>query len=268
MPEKVIPLENLVSLQNVRDQESVDDLAASMRDHGHLVPIQVYPSANGKFIIKFGHRRFRAAQIVGLKALRAIVEEPPNSEASLIIQQVAENQVRKEMSYVERAACFQRLKDMGHTQTEIAAMFGTSDADVSLSLSVLEAPKKIQEAILDGRLKPSVIRPLLSQPAHIQEELADAAIGAKTARKIQDLVQTHKFKAGLADVEVSRTSNVPEDADPLEAIAMDALNSALISLKTVNQFGITHPVLKSQARPTVKDLLDQAERIRGLFEEE
>jgi len=262
-----IPLKKIVLSGNIRtvkpNDPDIEALAQSMQDEGQEIEVRVYPGPGGSYILKAGHRRLLAAISLGWKTISAVVDNPPANEVELLIQQAIENEHRKALTYIERARVFARLKELGLNQNDIARKFGLSAAEVSLSLAALRADPKLQEAIEQGKIKPSVAEPLLSQKPDVQAALADAAIQGKTVRRAVELVKAYKRGEDISHMVVDDdTPIVPEDVDPLEELALTELDEAVEHLRQVEQSRIAHPELVRQARPKVEELLALAARIQ------
>ena len=251
-----LPITDVYSLGNIRQTDTgLDELVESLRNDGQKIEIRVYPDGRGRYIVMAGHRRLQAATQLGWNTIRAVVETAPENEVELLVSQFTENEIRSPMQYLEKANIYARMKALGYTQRAIAKQFGLTDAEISLALSLRKASPKIQKAVNDGIITPSAAEPLLSQSFDVQEELADAAIQAKTVRKIAALVRASKSKKDSMVMELDNEQPVPEDADPMESIALEGLNEALANLRMVEQTKIRHPELVRQARPTVEELL-------------
>lgn len=250
-----------LNIREVRpDDPETQDLAASMRKYGQEVEVRVF-KAQGKYYLKSGHRRLVAARLLGWDVIRAIVDEQQD-EVSFIMSQFIENELRKGMSFIEKAKTFARLKDLGLSQKEIAEKFATSESDVSIALSTLRAAPKIQDAVDRGYLAPSAIEPLLSLPAEEQEELAGPAIQAKTARKITALVKAHKARKKSKQEIVQET----DDSDPILALIEQELSEALLHLNVAASMPITSAQAAQRIRPRVEDLVRQASSIKVLLD--
>jgi len=257
-----LPLNKIVVKGNIRDVEpsqELQELAASMQAVGQEVEIRVYP-VNSNFVLKSGHRRVSAAKLLGWETIRAIVEPAPENQISLLLAQMAENESRESLSYMDKARLFSKLKDLGLSQKEIAAKCGSTDAEVSLALGALRAIPKLQKAISEGSIAPSAAEPLLSQSADVQEELVDAAIKAKTVRGVTALVKAHKTRKELGGM-VAPKNDEDDDVDPLELMSSNELAEALSHLKTAQLSQITDPKLVQKARPTVEELVKTSKEI-------
>jgi ParB/RepB/Spo0J family partition protein len=266
---RTLPISEIVFTGNVRnvdpDDPGILELAASLDANGQEVEIRVY-QVGSTYFLKAGHRRIVAALRLGWDEIRAVIEPTPNNEADLLISQYNENDQREAMSYLEKANVYARLKELGYTQTNIAQRFNRSDADISLALATLRADPKLQDAVEKGIITPSAVEPLLSQPIEVQADLADAAIAAKTVRKVRSVVQTYKQQQELFEVEAKEAAPVAEDVDPLEFLALDELNLAVDHLSNVQQTGIHHPTLRRKARPTVEQLVRIAANLKELLD--
>jgi len=124
------------------DQEHLEYLAASLKEHGQLQPITVVrdsESREEKYVIQMGERRWRAARIAGLETLDCIVEKRKLSEDDLRIRQYVENEIRQGLTPLEKAHVYQRMiEQTGCSLADLADMFKTSKGNVSKTLSVLK----------------------------------------------------------------------------------------------------------------------------------
>ena len=104
------------------DEESLADLAASIREIGVLQPILIRPIEPGKYYLIAGERRWRAARRAGLATIPAIVRA--TDELASMEQALVENLHRQDLSPLEEASAYQQLlEDFGLTRTELAAQF-------------------------------------------------------------------------------------------------------------------------------------------------
>lgn len=258
-----IPISRIRTVHNIRRIEETDpgvaELAASMQENGQQIEIRVWQN-DDTYFLKAGHRRLAAAQSLGWKSIRAIVDPTPANQADFLLNQYLENSHRLGMRYMERAAFYLSLRDAGLSQREIAVKCGVSDTDVSLALSALNADPRLQKALDDERISHSAIEPLLSLPLEDQAELADAALRERTVRKINSLVSAYKLNRG-ATQQAAQNTDIDDDVDPLEFLAVDEIEEALRKLRSAAGTGITHPELVSRARPKVKELIALAKSI-------
>jgi ParB family chromosome partitioning protein len=143
------------------DEEALRELADSIREHGVIQPLLVEETGDGAYIIIAGERRSRAARMVGLTEIPALVRsytDEQRMEISLI-----ENIQRADLNPVEEAMAYRQLMDLtGLSQDEVAARVGKNRATVANTLRLLKLPGAMLQALRDGGLSPGHGRALLS----------------------------------------------------------------------------------------------------------
>ncbi len=142
------------------DQDSIDELAQSMKETGMLQPIVVVPEEN-HYKIVVGERRWRAAQKIGLQKMPAVVRhlsEKQQIEASLV-----ENLQRKDLNPIEVAFAYQKLThELNYSQEEVAEKVGKDRASVANTIRLLKLPQEIQRMVAEGRLSMGHARALIT----------------------------------------------------------------------------------------------------------
>lgn len=137
--------------RSIFHDESLKELAASIREKGVLQPLLVSRSDDGSFNLIAGERRFRAARLAGLKRVPVIVRvtDPEDSlEVALI-----ENIQREDLGPIDTAEAFRRLmNEHGFTQEALADKVGKERATVANYLRLLKLPDEVKELINDGDL--------------------------------------------------------------------------------------------------------------------
>lgn len=128
--------------------ESLVDLVESIKEHGILEPLVVAKTPAGYQIIA-GERRWRAAKIVGLKTVPAIIKE--TSPQGMLEMALVENVQREDLSPIERAQAFVRLKEeFGLETREIAKRIGKSSPYVSNTMKLLGLPDALKDGLLSS----------------------------------------------------------------------------------------------------------------------
>jgi len=157
------------------DQESLQQLADSIREVGLLQPILV-TEERGRYRIVAGERRYRAARLAGLRALPAI--EKQFSAEEIMLAALVENLQREDLNPMESAAAIRRLMDLGSlTQEEAARQLGKSRPAVANLLRLLTLPATVQELVRAGDLSEGHARVLAGvKGAARQEMLARQAV--------------------------------------------------------------------------------------------
>jgi ParB family chromosome partitioning protein len=171
------------------DQDALAELANSIRTQGLLQPVVVRPVEGGYELIA-GERRWRAAQMAGLKQVPAIVREVPDESA--MVMALIENIQREDLNPIEEAAGVQRLIDeFRMTHEQAADAVGRSRSATTNLLRLLKLAKPVQEALMRGAVEMGHARALLPLDAARQIEVANR-ISAKqlSVRETEALVQS------------------------------------------------------------------------------
>lgn len=128
------------------DEGELRELAETVRQHGLLQPITVRPAdANGRYMLRFGARRLRAARIAGLSEVSALVRPGELSEPEVLIEQVLENDQRTGLSTAERARSVDRLLDHGLSQAAIGRALRQPKDVIAMLAAVKRMPPSLQQ---------------------------------------------------------------------------------------------------------------------------
>ncbi|MCB0266200.1 MAG: ParB/RepB/Spo0J family partition protein [Calditrichaeota bacterium] len=123
------------------NNESLAELAESIRQKGIIQPITVRENQRGHFVIIAGERRYRAAQLAGLATIPVIV----STDADYLIISLIENIHRENLKPIELAEAYQNLIEKhGYTQTELGKLVGKSQNTISEILSIIKLPENIR----------------------------------------------------------------------------------------------------------------------------
>ncbi|KPK32968.1 MAG: chromosome partitioning protein ParB [Betaproteobacteria bacterium SG8_40] len=169
------------------DDASIAELAESIKTQGILQPILVRSVDDGYEIIA-GERRWRAAQLAGLKEVPVVLREVDDNAALAIA--LIENIQRENLNPLEEAVGIQRLIDeFEMTHEMVGKAVGRSRSAVSNLLRLLSLPQQVQAMLMDSRIDMGHARALLAAPAARQIELAQriAALGL-SVRETEQLV--------------------------------------------------------------------------------
>ncbi len=150
--------------------ESLNDLATSIREQGIIQPILVRPTQEGKkFEIIAGERRYRAALMVELTEVPVYIVEM--SDEDVMAAALIENIQREDLNPVEEALAIQRLRDECNiTQEQLAKKLGKSRSAIANTLRLLQLPDNIQAALSAGLLQAGHARTLLSFDKNSEEQ--------------------------------------------------------------------------------------------------
>lgn len=160
-------------------EEDLRDLAQSIREFGVIQPLivskierEVDTGTEVEYQLIAGERRLRAARLVGLERVPAIVKKIDAAQVKLEIALI-ENIQRSDLNPVEAARAYARLQDeFGLTQREIAVRVGKSREVVANTLRLLNLPTHIQEALAENKINESQARLLLSVTSPEKQEEA------------------------------------------------------------------------------------------------
>lgn len=142
-------------------ENSLKELAASIKEKGILQPILVSRTGDGSFNLIAGERRWRAATLAGLKKIPAMVKNAASKDAFEMA--LIENIQREDLNPVETAEAFNRLvQEFGLTQEELADKVGKERATVANYLRLLKLPDEIKALLYNGSLSMGHARALLS----------------------------------------------------------------------------------------------------------
>lgn len=185
------------------DEEALNELASSIKEHGVFQPIIVKKSIKGYEIIA-GERRFRASKLAGMQTIPAIVKDFSDEEMMQIA--LLENLQRENLTSIEEAKAYKSIIDsMNITQDELAKKVGKSRSHVTNILGLLKLPASVQDMVLYNKLSMGHARVLskLDDPKTI-EDLAQRVITEDlSVRKLESLVYDNEEK----EVKTKKSSN-------------------------------------------------------------
>ena len=155
------------------DPIALGELAESIRTYGVLQPIVVTEAKDGIYLIVAGERRFRAANMAGLKEIPAFIKE--DAKETILELALIENIQREDLNGFEEALSFARLIDtFGYTQEQLAEKMGKSRPYIANALRLLSLKPAYQQLIREGKLSPGHARAVLSMSgAKEQQQLVD-----------------------------------------------------------------------------------------------
>lgn len=168
------------------NREKLEELAASIKEHGILQPLVVRPENNGYTIIA-GERRWRAATMAGLKEVPVIVKDLPAKDVMELA--LIENVQREDLNAIEEAEAYGALMEhFNLTQGEIGIRIGKSRAAITNTMRLLNLPDKVRQEVLDDHISSGHARALLSledqkQMEALCEEIIDKKLSVRETEK-------------------------------------------------------------------------------------
>jgi ParB family transcriptional regulator, chromosome partitioning protein len=152
------------------DAETLEALAGSLGEQGVIQPVLVRPQAGGTYELVAGERRWRAAQLAGLKSIPALVRE--REDAAALEVALIENMAREDLNPIEEArACAALVEELGLTRKEIGRRVGRSRVAVSNLVRLLDLPDEVIELLQQGQLSEGHGRALLLAEDHAARRL-------------------------------------------------------------------------------------------------
>ena len=171
------------------DDESLQELADSISQHGIIQPLTVRKLSSGYYQIIAGERRWRAARLAGLQEVPVIVIEADDRKAAELA--MIENLQREDLNPMEEAAGFQSLIETYHmTQEEAAQRVGKSRSAVTNALRLLGLTPSVRKLVEEGKLSAGHARALVPLSPSLQESAANAIVsGGLSVRQTEALVK-------------------------------------------------------------------------------
>ncbi|MGN4123515.1 ParB/RepB/Spo0J family partition protein [Lysinibacillus sphaericus] len=192
--------------RKIFDEEALQELADSIREHGILQPIALRKKAR-KYEIVAGERRFRASLLAGVEAIPAIVKEL--TDAQMMELAILENLQREDLTVIEEAEAYQSLMENLHlTQEELSKRLGKSRPHIANHVRLLALPADVRTLMNAGTLSMGQGRALLGlkNKRKISEVAGKIIKQGLNVRQVEMLVQN-------LNEEVSRETEQPKKKD-------------------------------------------------------
>jgi ParB family transcriptional regulator, chromosome partitioning protein len=192
------------------DEDTVAQLAESIRERGILQPMIVRRLSGDRYEIIAGERRWRAAQMAGLHEVPALVREMSDREA--LEAAIVENVQREDLNAIDEADGYRRLvEEFGHTQEVVARIVGKSRSHIANALRLLALPDGVKGMVSSGALTAGHARALLTLPD-------PAAAAADVVKKGLNVRQTEL----LARSGAAPRRRAPAPANDADTAALEA----------------------------------------------
>ncbi|MBR5396521.1 MAG: ParB/RepB/Spo0J family partition protein [Bacteroidales bacterium] len=193
------------------DNDSLEELAESVRTFGLIQPISVRKQSDGRYQIISGERRFRACKLAGMDTIPAYIRTA--DDQGMLEMAIVENIQRQDLDPIEVAMSYQRLMDECNlTQERMAQRVGKKRASIANSLRLLKLPTKVQHDLKTGLLSTGHAKVLLSvEDPHIQELLCDLTIkDGLSVRQLEDRIRRLSGTENTKSLMVQR-QDLPEE---------------------------------------------------------
>ncbi len=231
------------------NEEALDELTNSIKEHGVIQPITVRPIGN-KYEIVAGERRYKASVLAGKKTIPAIVVNLDDNSCAEIA--LIENVQRQDLTPIEEAISYKKILDMGAlTQEALAIKLGKNQSTIANKLRLLNLDEEVQRALLENRISERHARSLLK----LSEK--------EKQKEILHRIINERLTVRRTDEEISKVLNIKENKMGGES---DKMNNNISSnpfgngmnevpqmnaSQPVNQFGGMNEVLQMNASQPV-----------------
>ncbi|GLR50761.1 ParB/RepB/Spo0J family partition protein [Shinella yambaruensis] len=188
-PDRLVPIEfvgrNPRNPRRYFDESELQDLASSIRQHGIVQPVVVRTTADSRYEIIAGERRWRAAQLAGLIDIPVIIRDVDDRTALEIA--IVENVQRSDLNPLEEAMGYELLiADHGYTQNDLGEIIGKSRSHVANSLRLLKLPEPVRDMLASGSLSAGHARALIptSDPVALAKTVVAKGMSVRDAERL------------------------------------------------------------------------------------
>ena len=175
------------------DEQALNELAESIKEHGLLQPILVRSKPSGGYEIIAGERRWRASRIAGLRTVPVVIKEMDEKEAAEVA--LIENLQREDLNPVEEAMGYRSLMvSYGLTQEQVAERMGKSRSAVANALRILDLTPNETEALKAGKISAGHARALLGaeKGSTLRSDMLRVALSGASVRELELMLKKKK----------------------------------------------------------------------------
>ncbi|KOA20301.1 nucleoid occlusion protein [Clostridium homopropionicum DSM 5847] len=182
----IIPNEN--QPRKYFNEETIDELAESIKVYGIIQPLSVRVLKDGKYELVAGERRLRAAKKAGLIMVPAIVVDINTKDSAAVA--LLENIQREDLNFIEEAEAYQNLiSEYNYTQEQLASIIGKKQSTIANKMRILKLDSSLRELLLENYLTERHARALLKLPnIELQKKVLSVVIKKKLNVKDTELL--------------------------------------------------------------------------------
>lgn len=219
------------------EQSALEELAASIKEHGLMQPITVRVIGDSYQLIA-GERRLKASKLIDLETIPAVITEVSNQDSAVLA--LIENLQRENLNFIEESqAYYDIMKDHGYTQQQLAKSIGKNQSTVANKLRLLKLPEEVTKKVLEHSLSERHARALLKLPDKKSQLRALKIIASKdlNVKRTEELIdkilinatqeakikkeQDQKMKRFLNDIRLF-TNTITQAVDIIQQSGVDA----------------------------------------------
>lgn len=193
------------------DEETLKELAESIKEIGLIQPITLRKIADNKYQIIAGERRFRAAQMAGLESIPAYIRKA--KDEGMLEMALVENIQREDLDAIEIAMSYQRLlEELEFTQEELSSRVGKKRSTIANYLRLLKLPAVIQKGLVDKQISMGHARAIINiEDTDVQTLIYGQIIKmGLSVRRVEEIVRN------LNNAEAKETSTAEKHKIPKE----------------------------------------------------
>ena len=204
------------------DDETIQALAASIREVGILQPVVVRRSGDAGYELIAGERRLRAAKLAGLATVPVVVRDSDDSDT--LREALIENIHREDLGPIELADAFRELlEELGLKQEELADRVGVSRSHIANTIRLLQLPLDVQQLLTDEKIQAGHARALLG----LGDAGAQSALALRTAAEDLSVREVEELVRRYVDSPAREAVATPESAPPPTDAAMTEVEEIL-----------------------------------------
>ncbi|MFL5648117.1 MAG: ParB/RepB/Spo0J family partition protein [Chloroflexota bacterium] len=200
----------------VFEPQALDELAASIREHGVLQPILVRPLGPNTYQIVAGERRWRASRLAGLETIPALIEEIDDDTALEIA--IIENLQREDLTPLDEAAMYDRMvHEHGYSIRKLADKLGKDKGYLENRLRLADAPPEIRELVSLRKDSLSHAYELMKveDPKKRRRLAGQVARGELTLMRLRDKIEGRPARSAPEQVDVEGDMPAPDPTDEM-----------------------------------------------------
>ena len=187
------------------NQDDIKELAESIKQFGMFQPM-LLRKLQDRYEIIAGERRFKAANMIGMQTVPAIVMELDDLTSAGMA--LAENLQRKDLSAIEKAKAYEQMLNLGQlTQEELAKRMGKSQSSISNTLRLLNLSEEVQKSLLDGKISERHARSLLPLKDDTEKQ-----------KRLLNTIIERRMTVRETDIEVQKVLNEKDESSIPEEI--------------------------------------------------
>ena len=241
----------------VFDEATLEELAASIREHGVLQPILVRPLEDGEFQLIAGERRWRASKAAGLGTIPALVEEIDDDTALEI--SIIENLQREDLTPLDEAAMYDRMvREHGYSVRRLAQKLGKDKGYLENRMRLADAPEEIRElvSLRKDTLSHAYELMKVEDPKKRKRLAAQVAKGELTLIKLRDKIEGRAARVAPVGPGLVEGDEVESRDDAMSDDAEDAWTGRRRDISAASLSDDSLVAAKQQLTDAVEGLMD------------